>query len=292
MFALAVLAGCQNAATGQFQPIKLTAPALQPANGGVEQIASANPSAPSSTSSATAPEAATNIQAIPGENAPPATVALPLTVPLPKARAADTAVAEIANRPFSVPGESPTQKSVVIASLDPQSGFAPVATSPTVRADRPSDAELVGPVRKSTQRVASLTRRHGKKYATRRARYEPLIRKHAKAAGVPVKLALAVVHVESSFRSKAKGAAGEIGLMQLMPATARYMGYKGPLRKLYNPDTNIRFGMKYLAKAHRLGGGQLCNVILKYNAGHGAKRMNPISRRYCKRIRRLMAQGV
>ena len=274
--ALVALAGCQNAGTMQFQPTELTAPALQPQNGGLNELASAS-------DEDVAPSVAN------GEVAQPATVALPLTVPVPKSRAATDAATQLAGRPFSVPGETVTQKTVVVASLDPQSGFAPVATSPTKRV---SAQALVGPVRKSTQRVAQLTRRHGKSYAKRRARYEALVRKHAKAAGVPVKLALAVVHVESSFRSKVRGAAGEIGLMQVMPATARYMGYKGSMRKLYNPETNLRVGMRYLAKAHRLGGGKLCNVILKYNAGHGAKRMNPISRRYCKRIRRIMAQGV
>ncbi|MBO1545291.1 lytic transglycosylase domain-containing protein, partial [Brucella melitensis] len=44
---------------------------------------------------------------------------------------------------------------------------------------------------------------------------------------------------------------------------------------LSSPATNIQFGMKYLAMAQKLGGGSTCGTILKYNAGHGAKRMNP-----------------
>jgi len=82
--------------------------------------------------------------------------------------------------------------------------------------------------------------------------------------------------------------AGEIGLMQIKLATARGMGYKGSRKQLYNPATNLYWGMKYLGKAHRLAGGSTCGTILKYNAGHGAKRMNPISRRYCNRIRRII----
>jgi soluble lytic murein transglycosylase-like protein len=42
--------------------------------------------------------------------------------------------------------------------------------------------------------------------------------------------------------------------------------------------------MKYLAGAHELGGGKICGTILKYNAGHSAKRMNPVSKRYCNRV--------
>ena len=101
-------------------------------------------------------------------------------------------------------------------------------------------------------------------------------------------LAHAVVRVESNFRANARGAAGEIGLMQLKPATARMMGYRGSTKGLYHPETNIKFGMKYLAKAQKLGGGPLCQTILKYNAGHGAKRMNPISANYCAKVKRYL----
>lgn len=118
--------------------------------------------------------------------------------------------------------------------------------------------------------------------------YSPIITKYAKAYGVPVELAHAVVKVESNFNPKARGSAGEVGLMQIKPATARMMGYKGSVKALYNPETNIEFGMKYLAAAHELGGGETCDTILKYNAGHGAKRMNPVSKRYCGKVMALL----
>ena len=134
-------------------------------------------------------------------------------------------------------------------------------------------------------------RRRGGSFAARRKRYRSLIAKHARANGVPLRLAMAVVEVESTYRANARGAAGEIGLMQIMPRTARFIGYKGKMKSLYNPDTNLRYGMKYLGKAHRLAKGKTCGTILKYNAGHGAKRMNPISRRYCKRVSRILRRG-
>jgi len=138
------------------------------------------------------------------------------------------------------------------------------------------------------RRVAKLSKKSRRGNRGNRARYKALIRKYARANGVPVRLAMAVVQVESNYRSNARGRAGEIGLMQIMPRTARGIGYRGKLRNLYNPSTNLRYGMKYLGKAYRLGGGTTCGAILKYNAGHGAKRMNPISRRYCKRVRRIL----
>jgi soluble lytic murein transglycosylase-like protein len=122
------------------------------------------------------------------------------------------------------------------------------------------------------------------KRLVRQLHYSQLVSKYADEYDVPEELALAVVQIESNFRPTVKGSAGEIGLMQIKPATARLMGYRGPDYGLYDPETNIRYGMKYLAGAHELGGGKICGTILKYNAGHGAKRMNPVSKRYCNRV--------
>ena len=144
-------------------------------------------------------------------------------------------------------------------------------------------------LRKSKNKKTSRKSRKGKRSASRRGRsYDRLIRRYARANGVPYALARAVVQVESGFRASARGGVGEIGLMQLRKATARGMGYRGSTRALYNPETNIKYGMRYLGRAYKLGGRSTCGAILKYNAGHGARRMNPISRRYCGKVRRIM----
>ena len=118
--------------------------------------------------------------------------------------------------------------------------------------------------------------------------YAALIAKYAVENDVPVDLANAVVQIESHFNAKMRGNAGEIGLMQVKPATAKLMGYTGSVKGLYDPETNIRFGMKYLAKARMLGGGPTCNTILKYNAGHSATHMNPHSQEYCGKVLALL----
>ena len=148
---------------------------------------------------------------------------------------------------------------------------------------------------KSRSKKLRKSRRKSKRIAIRsrgsskgRRSYDALIRRHARANGVPYALARAVVQVESGFRASARGKVGEIGLMQLRSRTARGMGYRGSSRGLYKPETNIKYGMRYLGKAYRLGGRSTCGAILKYNAGHGAKRMNPISRRYCTKVRRII----
>ena len=84
-------------------------------------------------------------------------------------------------------------------------------------------------------------------------RYGTIIDRYASTYGVPVSLANAVIRVESNYRPDVRGRAGEVGLMQIKPATARMMGYSGSTDGLFHPETNIKFGMKYLAKAHRAG---------------------------------------
>lgn len=126
----------------------------------------------------------------------------------------------------------------------------------------------------------------GKAGKAKKGGYHTIIARYASSYGVPLGLARAVVRVESNFRPNARGKAGEVGLMQIKPATARMMGYRGSTKGLFNPETNIKYGMKYLAKAHKLGGGSTCGTILKYNAGHGAKRMNRVSAAYCSKVKR------
>ena len=118
--------------------------------------------------------------------------------------------------------------------------------------------------------------------------FDSLIKKYANANGVPYALAHAVVFSESSYNSKARGSAGEIGLMQLKLATARGVGYGGSAQALYDPETNLKYGMAYLGKAYELSGGTTCGTILRYNAGHAATRMNPISKAYCGKVSRLL----
>ncbi len=119
--------------------------------------------------------------------------------------------------------------------------------------------------------------------------FADIIEREARANGVPVELAHAIVSVESNYRIEVTGRAGEIGLMQIKPATARDMGFVGDATDLYNPEVNIKYGMKYLAGAERRGGGTLCGTILKYNAGHYSRRMNPTSARYCEKVKLVLA---
>lgn len=122
--------------------------------------------------------------------------------------------------------------------------------------------------------------------------YHALISSYSKQYGVSPQLASAVIKIESNFNAKARGAHGEVGLMQIKPATARAMGYTGNTAGLYDPATNLKYGIKYLAMAHQLGGGDMCSAILRYNAGHGATRMNPTSKRYCGQVQAMIGEKI
>jgi len=125
-----------------------------------------------------------------------------------------------------------------------------------------------------------------------RAPYRQIAREQAERLGVPFALVDAVMAVESDYNPLAAGRAGEIGLMQVMPETARLMGFSGNLTALARPEINIPLGARYLAEAYRLAGGDICTTVMKYRAGHQETRFSVRSVEYCRRVRtRLAALG-
>ena len=96
-------------------------------------------------------------------------------------------------------------------------------------------------------------------------KYDNLITKYAQKYDVDAKLVKALMKRESEFNPNAKSGAGAIGLMQLMPATAKEMGAKEP----YNPEQNIEAGVKYLKKMLDKYNGNKELAVAAYNAGPG-----------------------
>jgi len=118
-----------------------------------------------------------------------------------------------------------------------------------------------------------------------------LVDKHAAALGLPAAFARAIVRVESNFNPKATGRQKEVGLMQIKYETARGIGFTGTREELYDPDTNLKWGMKYLARAWKLGGATPCGAVLRYQAGHMAKQETAASRAYCAKVNAHMASA-
>jgi soluble lytic murein transglycosylase-like protein len=116
-----------------------------------------------------------------------------------------------------------------------------------------------------------------------------MVRTEAIKHGLPGEIADAVATVESNYRISAIGDVGEIGLMQVLPSTARMLGFAGTDTELADPLTNIRYGVDYLATAWRLAKEDICTTVMKYRAGHGETRFSQKSVAYCVRVRAVLA---
>jgi hypothetical protein len=97
----------------------------------------------------------------------------------------------------------------------------------------------------------------------------------AKAHDIDYQLLKALIATESGFDARAVSPRGAVGLMQIMPATAERYGLSGdkkvPLqKKLTDPRTNIRTGVRYLRYLIDLFPGRLDLALAAYNAGEGA----------------------
>ncbi len=142
------------------------------------------------------------------------------------------------------------------------------------------------------KQVAATDDRSSPRSLDPRASFRAWIEKEVAGTGLAPDIAEAVMGVESGYNSRAIGGVGEIGLMQVLPSTARMLGFVGSNSELAVPETNIRYGVRYLAQAWRLAGGDLCTAVMKYRAGHGESRFSYLSVNYCIAVRsRLAARG-
>jgi soluble lytic murein transglycosylase-like protein len=97
------------------------------------------------------------------------------------------------------------------------------------------------------------------------APYEAMIAEHARREQVAADLVRAVIQVESAFNPIAVSSKGAMGLMQLMPATARELGVRNP----FDPNQNIRGGTTYLRRLLDRYDGNVELALAAYNAGMG-----------------------
>jgi soluble lytic murein transglycosylase-like protein len=102
--------------------------------------------------------------------------------------------------------------------------------------------------------------------ASARERYEPFVIEHATRHSLRPELVRAVIQVESGYNPRALSPKGAMGLMQLMPDTARMLGVQRP----YDPEQNIRGGTRYLRLLLDKYDGNEELALAAYNAGSGA----------------------
>lgn len=95
---------------------------------------------------------------------------------------------------------------------------------------------------------------------------DQLIKANGARFGIDPYLVFLVIEKESRFRTRAVSPKGAMGLMQLMPGTARRLGVRRP----FDAAENIRGGTQYLRELMDMFGGKVNLVLASYNAGEGA----------------------
>jgi soluble lytic murein transglycosylase-like protein len=209
-------------------------------------------------------------RAAPRASAPPAAIARPTPAaelePATSMRIAYAAQIPGADLPFSWPLRQPVSE-------------FPVDTTP-----RPP-----APIPDRTAVPQLEPRYHVRRVPISPADLVVLIENKATKHGVPLALAHAVVRVESNFDPRLTGRGTTIGLMQIKHPTAQAMGFTGTAQDLIEPETNLEWGMRYLARAHRLAKGDVCGTVMRYQGGLQATQMSAAAIPYCGKVKTLMA---
>ena len=127
--------------------------------------------------------------------------------------------------------------------------------------------------------------------STDRAAIQLLVAEEARRMAVPVSLALAVAHAESSFDPRAESHKGARGVMQIMPATARGEYGVAP-DLLWHPRINVRLGLHFLRRLLDRYRGRVDLALSYYNGGSAVgdlpyARVIPATARYVARVQRL-----
>lgn len=173
-------------------------------------------------------------------------------------------------------------------------GCTPVAAQAQIYTWRDADGNLVLSDRPKdpaaqTYRVARAGLFQSTRPVNRRAtHFDGLIEEHAAANSINPALVRAVIQAESAFNPSARSHKGAMGLMQLMPATARELGVHDP----YDPAENIRGGVTYLKQLLDKYADNETLALAAYNAGPAAvARYGTVppyreTRQYVEKIRR------
>lgn len=109
-------------------------------------------------------------------------------------------------------------------------------------------------------------------------KYDAYFKAAAKKYGVSESLLKAIAKAESNFNAKDVSSAGAMGVMQLMPATAKSLGVEDP----FDPEQNIMGGAKCIAQKLKEFHGDVKLALAAYNAGSGAVKSNGGVPSYCK----------
>lgn len=154
------------------------------------------------------------------------------------------------------------EAAVPVAVVQPK----PTAVAPAPMPKPKPVAAASKPKADPSQELAREYRKQGFKISDALARD---IYDKAVASDIDPVVAFGLVRAESGFRTGARSPVGAVGLMQLMPATARWMEPGVTRSALRDPDTNLRVGFKYLRYLTDKYEGDTRLALLAYNRGPG-----------------------
>jgi len=117
----------------------------------------------------------------------------------------------------------------------------------------------------SRRRSDSVT--HGDLYLGETPELRRLIDRAAAELQIPASLIHRVIQRESDYNPEARNGP-YYGLMQILPQTARTMGYEGPPEGLLDAETNLRYAGRYLRGAWIVSGGDEGQAVMWYAKGY------------------------
>ena len=100
-------------------------------------------------------------------------------------------------------------------------------------------------------------------------RMRSLVQEYADVHDIPEALLHRVIQRESNYNPRALNRAGPYyGLMQILPATARSMGFDGSPEELLDPEVNLTYAGRYLRGAWLLADGDIDRAVMHYARGY------------------------
>ncbi len=187
------------------------------------------------------------------------------TTPIKLAHVRSDAIKELAARSAVTKAAREVEAIEAVSGADtqPQPTEATASAQPAdINAPSSGDAAEARPVEPEAKMAAP------KHMNTGHPHIDALVALHAAANNVPEALVHRVIVRESKYQKDLVGGCGCIGLMQIKLGTARGLGYTGDAQGLHDPNTNLTYGVKYLAGAYRAAHGDHDRAVLYFAKGY------------------------